>query len=289
MPLSLLAQLPTVASGTVKRYENFQSQYAKPRHVDVWLPAAYEQNKHKRYAVLYMHDGQMLFDSNTTWNKQEWGVDETLSQLLKAGKIKDCIVVGIWNTDLRASEYLPKKPFNRLPEARKEVFKKERKVTDALSDLYLECLVKEIKPTIDKEYRTKPEAASTFVAGSSMGGLISLYALCEYPSVFGGAACLSTHWLGASLEDNTDFREAYQSYLLERLPTQKSKKIYFDYGTKTLDAFYEPHQKEIDKMMRQIAFPSKNWISRKFEGTDHSEKAWRDRLAIPIQFLLSKK
>ncbi|MFN5144530.1 MAG: alpha/beta hydrolase-fold protein, partial [Bacteroidota bacterium] len=85
------AQVPTPQQGRVVRHENFPSAQVTPRHVDVWLPAAYDPQK--KYAVLYMHDGQMLFDSTLTWNKQEWGVDETLSQLMREKKIKDCIVV----------------------------------------------------------------------------------------------------------------------------------------------------------------------------------------------------
>lgn len=122
-----------------------------------------------------------------------------------------------------------------------------------------------------------------------MGGLISLYAICEYPSVFGGAACLSTHWLGATLENNTEFREAYKAYLDLKLPKLKDAKIYFDYGTTTLDALYEPHQKVMDALMVSKGFTAKNWITKKFEVHDHSEKSWAKRLDIPIVFLLGLK
>jgi enterochelin esterase-like enzyme len=107
------AQLPTVSSGTIQRLENFSSQYVTSRNVDVWLPAGYSPGN--RYSVLYMHDGQMLFDSTTTWNKQEWGVDEVISRLLKENKIEEVIVVGIWNGGpTRQSDYFPQKPFESL-------------------------------------------------------------------------------------------------------------------------------------------------------------------------------
>ncbi|HJP64358.1 MAG TPA: hypothetical protein VJ844_13015, partial [Mucilaginibacter sp.] len=76
---NLWAQLPKVACGTIKRLENFPSKFVDPRNVDIWLPEGYSTNK--KYAVLYMHDGQALFDSTLMWNKQEWGVDETLCKL----------------------------------------------------------------------------------------------------------------------------------------------------------------------------------------------------------------
>ena len=83
----------TVSSGKVERIENFPSAYIASRNIDVWLPEGY--NSTKKYNVLYMHDGQMLFDSTQTWNRKEWKVDEVVSQLIKSGKIEECIVVGI--------------------------------------------------------------------------------------------------------------------------------------------------------------------------------------------------
>jgi len=107
------AQVPTPEQGRVVRHENFTSAHVTPRHVDVWLPAHYTPGK--KYAVLYMQDGQMLFDSALTWNKQEWGVDETLTMLMEGKEIKDCIVVGIWNGGRsRHAEYFPQKPFESL-------------------------------------------------------------------------------------------------------------------------------------------------------------------------------
>ena len=103
-----------LGSGEVVRLDNFNSEYVSPRNIDVWLPDHYTEEK--KYAVLYMHDGQMLYDSTTTWNKQEWSMDETAGRLLEDEEIMDVIVVGIWNTEYRHSEYFPQKPFERLPE-----------------------------------------------------------------------------------------------------------------------------------------------------------------------------
>ena len=120
-----------------------------------------------------------------------------------------------------------------------------------------------------------------------MGGLISIYALCEYPNIFGGAACLSTHWPGIFKADNP-FPKAMQVYLKTHLPLAKKHKIYFDYGTLTLDAMYEPYQLEVDKIMAYKRYSSKNWITKKFEGENHSEIAWSKRVRIPLEFLLRK-
>ena len=208
-----------LARGQVERIENFESQFITARNIDVWLPDDYSADK--KYAVLYMHDGQMLFDSTRSWNKQEWGVDETMGQLLEEDKIREAIVVGIWNTEFRHSEYFPQKPFESLPEAFQDSLLSDYKRNETsslfkmevVSDKYLAFIVKELKPFIDEKYATYSDRANTFIAGSSMGGLISLYALCEYPEVFAGAGCLSTHWIGIFDTLNNPIPKLFSQYV----------------------------------------------------------------------------
>ena len=287
------AQVPTPQQGRIVRHENFPSAHVTPRNVDVWLPAQYDPQK--KYAVLYMQDGQMLFDSTLTWNKQEWGVDETLSQLMSENKIKDCIVVGIWNGGRsRHAEYFPQKPFESLSASQQEmVYNAYRSNGQSIffgipimSDRYLNFLTQELKPFIDKTYATKTDRSNTFIAGSSMGALISLYAICEYPSIFGGAACLSTHWPGLFTMENNPVPGAFFSYLEQSLPSPTRHRIYFDHGTETLDSMYASLQKSVDLVMSKKGYKSKQWISRSWPGQDHSERSWRGRFALPASFLL---
>lgn len=288
------AQIPTVSSGTIRRIEKFPSQYVDARHVDVWLPKGYGGGK--KYNVLYMHDGQMLFDASLAWNKQVWEIDEAFGELLKHGKIKDCIVVGIWNSEAnRDIDYIPQKPFESLPQTVQDTLLKVKKPDGSpafagkvQSDNYLRFLVTELKPYIEKHFNTLTGREHTFVAGSSKGGLISLYAICEYPLVFGGAACISTHWPGIYTANKNPIPGAILQYMKEKLPSPKTHRIYFDYGTKTLDTLYEQFQVKADAIMRKKGFTSKNWITKKFQGEDHSETAWRKRLSIPVLFLLGK-
>lgn len=271
------------------------SNFVTARNVDVWLPANYSEEE--KYAVLYMQDGQMLFDSTATWNKQEWGVDETLTKLSNENKIKQCIVVGIWNGGvMRHSEYFPQKSFESLEKILRDSLLMVNRNTEqrlfagsVQSDNYLKFIVTELKPFIDKTFSTRKDQRNTFIAGSSMGGLISLYAICEYPEVFGGAACLSTHWPGIFTLENNPIPKAIFNYLEKNLPDARTHKIYFDYGTETLDALYPPLQKQVDQIMTTKGYTSKNWTTKEFVGEDHSEKAWRKRLAIPILFLLGKE
>ncbi len=289
------AQLPSVVSGQLVRIDSFPSQYLGNRKIDIWLPNSYDGVK--PHAVLYMHDGQMLFDSTTTWNKKDWRVDETLHQLMREGKIRNTIVVGVWNSGAsRHVDYFPQKPFESLPKAIQDtLYGKNRpggaSVFNGLrirSDDYLKFLVKELKPYIDAKYRVQKDPANTFVAGSSMGGLISMYAICEYPEVFGGAACLSTHWPGIFTNHMNPIPDAFVAYLKMHLPNPATHKLYFDHGTTTLDSLYAVHQQKVDAVMRSKKWAKRNWMSRVFPGTDHSENAWADRLDIPMMFLLSK-
>ena len=154
--------------------------------------------------------------------------------------------------------------------------------------MYLKFLVKELKPFIDKTFSTLQNKHNTFIAGSSMGGLISMYAICEYPKVFGGAACISTHWPGTFAVDNNPIPGAFLQYLKIHLPSPASHRIYFDYGTETLDALYAPFQLQADAIMKAKGYTTKYWMTKKFEGESHSEVAWRKRFSIPAIFLLGK-
>lgn len=294
LSLTSQAQLPAVSSGSISRFENFKSKFVKPRNVDVWLPANY--NKNKKYAVLYMHDGKGLYDSTIMWNKQEWGVDETLGKLMASKKIKNTIVVGIWNSEsTRHDEYFPQKPFESLTQPEKDTvsahLQKMNRIKDTFkpsSDNYLKFIVEELKPFIDSAYATLPDQFNTFIAGSSMGGLISMYAICEYPNVFGGAACLSTHWPGTFAVTNNPIPDAFLNYMRQNLPDPKTHKLYFDYGDQTLDALYPALQAKADQVLKTKGYTSKNWTTQFFPGENHSEKAWNKRLNIPLQFLLQK-
>ena len=234
-----------VSYGNLIHLSNFPSKYISPRNVDIWLPEGYS-NKGK-YTVLYMHDGQMLFDSTTTWNKQEWGVDEVVSQLIFDSKIKEIIVLGIWNSGIgRHSDYFPQKPFkNLLTEDQKRIesiaHNGVKLFEDSVrSDNYLKFIVEELKPYIDENYSTYSAQQNTFIMGSSMGGLISWYAICEYPQIFSGAACLSTHWPGIFEAKNNPIPQKFFEYLKNNLPDPSTHKFYFDYGTEALDTLYEP-------------------------------------------------
>lgn len=291
-----IAQTPSTNIGKIIRYDSFNSKFVSKRNIDVWLPPNFTPNK--SFGVLYMHDGQMLFDSTITWNKQAWMVQNILNNIQNSNSnFKQVIIVGIHNSgSTRHSDYFPEKPFKKLSKTEKEYINnilsaKGKTKTQFIpqSNNYLKFIVKELKPFIDRTFTTNTTQQNTFICGSSMGGLISMYAACEYPKVFGGAACLSTHWTGIYSIDSNPIPQKFVEYLQKKLPRPKNTKFYFDYGNKTLDSLYPTLQKMVDKVFDQKGYTNNNFRSIFFDGEDHSEKAWNKRLHKPLNFLLQKE
>ncbi|KAB8156183.1 esterase [Kordia sp. TARA_039_SRF] len=277
-------------AGKLMRVVDFPSNYIVPRNLDVWLPENYSSDK--KYNVLYMHDGQMLYDASTTWNKQEWKVDEVATKLMREGTVRDFIVVSPWNiSEIRWQDYYPQKAFDYLDAAVQKKFREEAEKNNFSlqfnADNYLKFLVEEVKPYIDATYSVKTEREHTFVAGSSMGGLISMYAMCEYPEVFSAAACISTHWVGARPMENNPLPDAFFAYMDANVPSPNTHRFYFDYGTETLDQHYPQYAPKVDVIFKKKGYRdgSINFLNKKFEGADHSENSWQKRLHIPFMFL----
>ena len=287
---------PVASWGMVQRIPEFKSSYIGSRTIDILVPDEYPGHPEEHYPVLYMHDGQMLFDSSETWNHQEWGVDEALSQYFKKTG-KSCIVVAIHNAgQKRYSEYFPKKPFDMLSNEGKEKIallaekqaSRQMGENGPVSDMYLQFLAKELKPMIDEAFRTKKGPASTFICGSSMGGLISLYALCELPQVFGAAACLSTHWPGIFDDHQNPVPAAFMQYLSKKAPSSATHRIYMDCGTAGLDSLYPRYHLQAEKILKSKGYSGNKMKSRLVQGASHNEQAWKARMPEVLEFLLGK-
>ncbi len=275
------APMVTTAAGRIEKYPAFASKHVAAREVDVWLPPGYDAADAARYPVIYMHDGQNIFDAGAAFDGASWEVGRALERLMAAGLTRGAIIVGVWNTGAtRFAEYMPQKAVTGEVVARYAAGPKAP-AASLQSDAYLGFLVGELKPFIDRTYRTQPEAAHTSVMGSSMGGLISAYALAEYPETFGAAACVSTHWPAGD--------GAVIDYLAGHLPKPGAHRLYFDFGTATLDATYEPHQRRMDAVIRAAGYTEgRDWLTLKFAGAEHSEKSWRERVELPLRFLLGR-
>ena len=286
---------PGVSAGKLDFYPAFESKsgLVTPRNVYVWLPENYSRSK--KYAVVYMSDGQNLFDAEKMFNHQEWCVDEVFGELLEAGRIQNCIVVGVANSfRTRSQEYFPQDVYNRYSPELKEYSKSKRMgEEDLLGNNYLQFLVEELKPFIDGTYSTRRDRNHTFHMGSSMGGLISSYAVTKYPDVFGGAGCLSTHSVLyiTNYDAEQDFidpaNQCYVDYLRENLKPN-SCKLYMDRGDQTLDAQYPKYQARLDEMFREAGWDDADYVSQVFPGLAHVEGSWASRLDVPVLYLLGK-
>jgi hypothetical protein len=250
-----------------------------PRKVIVWLPPGYDSESTRRYPVLYMHDGQNLFDPSRAYGGRSWEAHTTAERLIREGKIEPFILVGIDNSVHRFREYAPQKPLETVPDSVRMGLRPQMREGPLLADQYLKWISDSLVPSIDLRYRTKARAECRAMAGSSMGGLISLYGLCEYPELFGSAACLSTHWPIRLDSNSSVFRKAFEPYLFDKLGAASAPKprVYFDRGSATLDRFYPPHQTAIDSCFEYWEYPDDRWLSLKFEGAEHNEQAWAAR------------
>ncbi len=292
--LALLLAVPAAAQadGRLVDWESVASAYVQPRNVTIWLPPGYDAGR-RRYPVIYMHDGQNVFVRGRAYGGEEWGVDEALSRMIAARQTRGAIVVGVWNTDLRGREYLPEKWLDHLPaetRARIESFH----TGPSLADAYLRFVVEELKPRIDREFRTRSGRRDTAIMGSSMGGLVSLYALGEYPQIFGQAAALSIHWPLANPAEATPDEprtviDAVRQWLSATGIDPRRNRLYVDTGTETLDAFYTPYADRFRPLMVARGwYPGCRGMERVFAGTAHNETAWRARVETPLAFLLRR-
>lgn len=284
-----------LAAGKIERQANFSSEFISPRNIDVWLPDGYSEEK--SYPVLYMQDGQMLFDPTKTWNAKEWEMDEMVDFLSINGRMVAIIVVGIHSVEGdRYEDYLPEGPLESLAESDKAAiaeatnFQGKKLFDEALSSNdYVEFLTKELKPFIDEKYATKSEKENTYIGGSSMGGLISLYAMGEHPEVFGGAACFSPHWLGTFDTLNNPIPSQLLEYLAQSLPKWRDNQLYMDSGGIGLDRHYLPYIAQADSIIKATTTGSEEWYVFQHPSDDHNEDYWKNRLPQALVLLLASK
>ncbi len=227
----------------------------EPRPVQVWLPPSYDDSPRRRYPVLYMHDGQNLFDPAASFCGQDWKVDEVVSRLIAAGRLRELIVVAVGNTADRMEEYNLARPRGRA---------------------YAAFLIEVVKPFIDRTYRTLPDPGQTGVMGSSMGGLVSFQLAWTFPDIFGLAGCLSSAFYKAWA--------AVERLVRGNPATGRRLRLYFDTGE--LEPPIVTSFRKMDALLRDVGLrPGREFLAHFESGATHSERAWSDRLHLPLEFL----
>ncbi|OQW41421.1 MAG: hypothetical protein A4S12_08540 [Proteobacteria bacterium SG_bin5] len=261
----------------------------EPVHVTIWLPPGYARGK-ARYPVIYMHDGQNLFFPKLSGYNKVWAADKAMLALIAEGETKGAIIVGVWHQRARAAQYFPRPIYDALPAAlRAEADRFAGR--PVYSDGYLRFLVEELKPLIDRRYRTLEDRGHTIVAGSSMGGLISLAAIARYPQVFGAAACVSTHWPlvapDRAGQATPELGAIWDQFFTDKLGAPAGRRIWFDHGDQTLDQYYGPWQSRVDARLIGIGWrPGEDFETKAYPGTGHEENAWAARLPEIFAWLL---
>lgn len=251
-------EIKSTAKGNIKTHAGLKGKGIKPRDVKVWLPPSYEENNDKRYPVLYMHDGQNVFDVLTSSFGNEWQIDETTDSLISINEIEEIIVVAVDNTPDRTKEY----------------------TSEIGSRLYMAFITEKLKPMIDSVYRTKPGNINNAVMGSSAGGLISFLLAWNYPEIFGKAACLSP----AFKIENIDYVTPVKNH-----PGKKDIKIYIDNGGIGLEERLQPGIDEMAAALKEKGYEEGGDLMYIVDvKAEHNEKAWANRAALPLKFLFGK-
>lgn len=247
-------------TGDYHFHEGFHSQYLRfDRRVIVWLPPSYQENRSARYPVLYMHDGQQVFDPQTSTWKQDWQVDEWCTQLMEEHKIHEVIVVAIYSTEDRFVEYNP----------------------SLAGPEYTRFVIEELKPFIDRQYRTLPDRANTAVAGSSLGGSIAFHMAWTHPEVFFGAACLSPAF---RFRDDTRLFD-----LVRETPRIPDIRLFFYCG------LGDPTEQELAEgmyamadLLRSRGFGMARILTTEDPAGQHNETAWARHTPEWLRFLFGK-
>lgn len=255
---------PSTLTGDFRHHAGFPTKHLRNEHdLIVYLPPGYETDAERRYPVLYLHDGQNLFDAATAFNGKEWQVDETAQRLIAHGMIEPLIIVGIHNAGAyRIDEYTPTRD--------------ESHEAGGKAEQYGLMLVQELKPFIDAEYRTRPDAPSTGLGGSSLGGLVSLYLALRHPTVFHRLAILSPSvwWDG--------------KFILRRIRASAAKapqRIWLSVGTAEGDGVAEAARRVRDALVKKGWESGRDLHYLEVQGGRHDEEAWAALMDPVLRYL----
>ena len=245
-------------TGTLHYHPAMKGNGIKDRDISVWLPPGYDSTGSTRYPVLYMQDGQNIFDPANSAFGVEWSIDETCDSLIKAGVIPPLIVVGITNTTDRSFEYVP----------------------GAKGEVYMNFIVKQLKPFIDSAYLTQKDKAHTFVGGSSLGGLISFMLVWQHPDVFSKAICMSP----AFKVNRLDYVKNVSAYRGKKKPVF----FYIDNGGVGLDAQLQPGVNAMLAALQKKGYEQDKEVKYvNDKAANHSEASWGRRFPEAIKWCMS--
>jgi len=253
-----------LSDGQLRRHENFRSKFLRnQRSLVVYLPPGYDRQPHRRFPILYLHDGQNLFDGSTSFIQgQDWHVGPSADAEIHAGRVEPLIIVGIYNIGKsRIQEYTP----TRVP-----------RLGGGRADRYGKFLLEEVKPFMQREYRVEDGPNRTGIGGSSLGGLVSLYLGMLRPDVFGKIAALSPSvW----------WNQRVIHTFAAGMQVESRPRIWLDIGTREGPRIVEDVERYRDILLRRGWQYEQNLHYERIEGAEHTESAWAKRVGPFLRFL----
>ena len=246
-------------TGDVRYHQSVKGEGLRDRDLVVWLPPGYEEDSDTHYPVLYMHDGQNIFNPATSYGGVDWAIDESMDSLIRTGRIAPMIVVGIYNSTDRTPEYSP----------------------GDKGTAYMNFVINVVKPLIDETYRTRPQRQHTLVGGASSGGTISFMLAWDHPEIFSGAICMSPAFKVGPGHDISEFD--FIGYFEATRKAPRDTFFYIDNGGVELDAILQPG---IDEMLQSLEHwgyrVGDDWVFIHDPQATHSEAAWANRFPTAL-------
>lgn len=256
-------QKPHTLTGSFRMHEEVRSRFLESEHhVIVYLPPGYDEELDRRYPVLYMQDGQNLFDEATSFSG-EWRLDEAAEQMIGAGLVAPLIIVGIYNAGAyRIDEYTPTRD--------------SAKRAGGNADKYGRMLVEELKPFIDSEYRTLADARNTGIGGSSLGGLVSLYLALKYSGIF---------WNVAVLSPSVWWDNRFIVRRVRALHAAPPLRVWLSTGTAEGEGVVAGARRVRDALVAKGWTQGESLHYQEIEGARHTESAWAEIAPAMLHFL----
>jgi predicted alpha/beta superfamily hydrolase len=246
------------------KHERFSSRFLRnQRDLIVYLPPGYDAQPQRRFPVLYLHDGQNLFDGSTSFIPgMDWHVGQTADHFIHEGRVEPLIIVGIYNAGKqRLREYTP----TRAP-----------RLGGGSANRYAKFLLEEVRPFVNSQYRAQEGPENTGIGGSSLGGLVSLYVGLRQPEIFGKIAALSPSvW----------WNERVILRFAAAAPVQPLPRIWLDIGTREGPRIVDDVERFRDILIGKGWQPGRNLHYERIEGAEHNEAAWAQRVGPFLQFL----
>jgi predicted alpha/beta superfamily hydrolase len=252
-----------VSSGQLRKHEKFRSRFLRnQRDLIVYTPPGYAEQTTRRFPILYLQDGQNLFDGATSFIPgQDWHVGQTADDCINAHTVEPLIIVGMYNTKARVREYTP----THVP-----------KLGGGHADRYAKFLIEEVKPFVEREYRTLSGPQHTGIGGSSLGGLVSLYLGLKHCKIFGKISALSPSvWW-----NHLVIRRFVESMHVEPRP-----RIWLDIGTREGPRIVQDVERFRGVLLEKGWRLGHDLHYERVEGAEHNEAAWAQRVGSFLQFL----